>query len=41
MRYSSVNESDFAIAVNVAGFYIAMVGFYFFCKLIRNFYNFC
>jgi len=25
LRYSSVNESDFAISVNVAQFYIAMV----------------
>jgi len=26
MRYSSINEDDFAISVSLAGFYIAMVG---------------
>jgi len=29
MRYSSINESDFAISVNLAQFYIAMVSLLF------------
>jgi len=34
MRYSSINESDFAISVNVVGFYIAMVSSVFVCELL-------
>ena len=34
LRYSSVNESDFAISINVAQFYIAMVSCFLFGYLI-------